>query len=174
MKNNLILVGFMGTGKTTVGAALAAELGMRHRDLDETIVNRAGSTIPAIFAEKGEAFFRDLESELLAELLGEEGQVLTTGGGAVLRKENVACMLAGGTVIALSAAEEELIRRLESDQQRPLLAGGVAERVRTLLKERKDAYSFAPVQVDTTGKTVGEIVAEIRQAVVEKGGFRGD
>ncbi|USG63681.1 shikimate kinase [Brevibacillus ruminantium] len=174
MKKNLILIGFMGTGKTTVGAALAEELGLVHRDLDDAIIAKAGCTIPEIFAQKGEVYFRDLETEVLSELLQEQPQVLTTGGGAVLRKENVQCMLEGGLVIALSATEQELIRRLEADEGRPLLAGGVAQRVRTLLQERKDAYSFAPIQVDTTEKSVAEIVGEILSAMTEFGDFRQD
>ncbi|GED51859.1 MULTISPECIES: shikimate kinase [Brevibacillus] len=169
MRNNLILVGFMGTGKTTVGAALSEELGMIHRDLDEAIVERAGCTIPQLFEQKGEAFFRDMEAAVLADLLKQHGLVLTTGGGAVLRAENVQRMLEGGLVVALSATEEELVRRLERDQNRPLLAGGVAQRVKALLEQRKDSYTFAPVQIDTTGKEVAEIVAEIRLAMVEKG-----
>jgi shikimate kinase len=165
---NIILVGFMGTGKTTVGKALAAELGLPHRDLDEVIVKREGISISEIFRTKGEQYFRELETEQLKKLLNEQVQVLTTGGGAVLRPENVSTMLQAGTVIALTATEAELIRRLESDNQRPLLAGGVAERVKTLLEQRKGAYDFAPIQIDTTDKQVDEIVAEIRRRMVEK------
>jgi shikimate kinase len=169
VKHNVILVGFMGTGKTTVGKALAEALDMPHVDLDEAIVKHEGCAIAELFQRKGETYFRDVESGLLRNLLESGGQVLTTGGGAVLRPENVALMLQSGTVIALSATEEELIRRLEQDDQRPLLAGGVAERVRTLLRERKDAYDFAPIQVDTTGKTVEAIVEEITRRMVEIG-----
>jgi shikimate kinase len=166
---NVILVGFMGTGKTTVGSALAQALGIPHRDLDEAIAEREGCSIPELFATKGEQYFRDAESAALRDLLRERPQVLTTGGGAVLRPENVRLMLQEGTVIALSATEQELIRRLEGDTGRPLLAGGVADRVRRLLEERKGAYDFAPIQIDTTGKDVSEIVAEIRGRMVESG-----
>jgi shikimate kinase len=166
-KPNIILVGFMGTGKTTVGKALAEALNMPHVDLDEAIVKQEGCAIAELFQRKGEVYFRDVESQLLRKLLETGEQVLTTGGGAVLRPENVAMMLQAGTVIALSATEEELIRRLERDDQRPLLAGGVAERVRTLLRERKHAYDFAPIQVDTTGKTVEAIVEEVKRQMVE-------
>lgn len=164
---NLVLVGFMGTGKTTVGAELARELGIVHRDLDDEIVKNEGRSIPTLFAERGEAYFRNVESKQLCELLDFGPQVLTTGGGAVLRHQNVQVMLQKGTVIALTATEEELIRRLENDTGRPLLAGGVAERVRLLLSERAGAYDFAPIQIDTTGKALPAIVAEIRRQVVE-------
>ncbi|MGI6188049.1 shikimate kinase [Brevibacillus sp. MCWH] len=166
---NVIFVGFMGTGKTTVGSALAKDLGIPHRDLDEAIAEREGCSIPELFATKGEQYFRDAESAMLRELLQEKPQVLTTGGGAVLRPENVRLMLSEGTVIALSAAEEELIRRLAGDTGRPLIAGDVAQRVRRLLDERKGAYDFAPIQIDTTGKDVSDIVAEIRGRMVESG-----
>jgi shikimate kinase len=166
---NVIFVGFMGTGKTTVGSALAKDLGIPHRDLDEAIAEREGCSIPELFATKGEQYFRDAESAMLRELLQEKPQVLTTGGGAVLRPENVRLMLSEGTVIALSAAEEELIRRLAGDTGRPLIAGDVAQRVRRLLDERKGAYDFAPIQIDTTGKDVSDIVGEIRGRMVESG-----
>jgi shikimate kinase len=167
VKQNVILVGFMGTGKTTIGKALAEALELPHVDLDEAIVKQEGCTIAQLFQQKGETYFRDVESALLRKLLETGRQVLTTGGGAVLRPENVAAMLHAGTVVALTATEEELIRRLEQDDQRPLLAGGVAERVKTLLRERKGAYDFAPIQVDTTGKTVVAIVDEIMRRLVE-------
>jgi shikimate kinase len=171
---NIILIGFMGTGKTTVGRSLAEHLGWRHVDLDDAIINREGCSIAELFEQKGEAYFRDLEASLLHELLKEQNQVLTTGGGAVLRAENVQAMLSGGTVVALKATEEELIRRLSADTGRPLLAGGVAERVRKLLTDRAGAYDFAAIQIDTTGKKVDAIVAEIIDRMVETGAFRRD
>ena len=111
---NVIFVGFMGTGKTTVGSALAKDLGIPHRDLDEAIAEREGCSIPELFATKGEQYFRDAESAMLRELLQEKPQVLTTGGGAVLRPENVRLMLSEGTVIALSARSEEHTSELQS------------------------------------------------------------
>ncbi|GEB31580.1 shikimate kinase [Brevibacillus parabrevis] len=164
---NLILVGFMGTGKTTVGAALAASLGLAHTDLDTAIVDKEGRSIPKLFEERGETYFRDVESAELSRLLNEGPQVLTTGGGVVLREQNVKVMLERGIVIALHATVEELIRRLKNDTARPLLATGVAERVTTLMAERAGAYDFAPIQVDTTGKSLEAIVEEIKQRVVE-------
>lgn len=164
---NVVLVGFMGTGKTTVGAALSKELGIVQKDLDEVIVAKEGCSIPTLFAERGEAYFRDAESRYLNELLDEGEHILTTGGGVVLRPQNVASMLRKGIVVALSASEEELIKRLENDTGRPLLAGGVAERVRTLLQQRAGAYDFAPIQIETTGKSLQAIVAEITNHLTE-------
>lgn len=171
---NVVLVGFMGTGKTTVGEALAHALGLPHVDLDEAIVAGEESSIAAMFAEKGEGYFRDLESQYLNQLLISGPHVLTTGGGAVLRPQNVQAMLEKGTVIALHATEAELIKRLETDTQRPLLAQGVAERVRVLLAERAGAYDFAPIQVDTTGKSLPDIVKEISMQLIEGESYRTD
>lgn len=171
---NIILIGFMGTGKTTVGRTLAQQLGWRHVDLDDAIIEHEGCSIAQLFEQKGESYFRELEASLLQQLLNGQDQVLTTGGGAVLRAQNVQAMRAGGTVIALQATEEELIRRLSADTGRPLLAGGVRERVSKLLQERAGAYDFADIQIDTTGKKVEEIVAEIIARMVEIDSFRGD
>ncbi|MBO8163177.1 MAG: shikimate kinase [Brevibacillus sp.] len=172
--NNVILIGFMGTGKTTVGKALAARLNWPHLDLDQYIAEREKRSIADIFASEGEARFRQIESELLAEVLQSGKQVITTGGGVVLRRQNVLAMQAGGLVIALKAAPEEIIRRVSTDQGRPLLAGDVTERVHRLLAERAGMYDFAPLQVDTTGRDIEEIVDEIMTKMTEQTDFRGE
>ncbi|MBG9774374.1 shikimate kinase [Brevibacillus laterosporus] len=162
--NNIILIGFMGTGKSTVGEQLAQQLQYERCDLDEEIVKATGKTISQIFAEDGEEMFRQLESDVLRRLVDGNRRVIITGGGAVLRPENVQVMLQYGIVVALTAEEQEIIRRVEQDQNRPLLQGNVKEKVRELLQARAGAYDFAPVQVDTTGKTIEEIVDEITNA----------
>ncbi|WP_018751615.1 shikimate kinase [Paenibacillus sanguinis] len=159
--NNIVLIGMMGTGKSTVGALLAVETGMKMVDLDEQIVQEAGLSIPEIFAIKGEAYFRDLESLLLSRVLSKSGIVLSTGGGAVLREANRQTMLAGGRVFALQATAEEIIARVGEDPNRPLLAGDAGQRIRTLLDERKQAYDFAHYAIDTTGKDAAHVAAEI-------------
>lgn len=151
----------MGTGKSTVGALVAAETGMKMVDLDEQIVQKAGLSIPDIFASKGEAYFRELESVLLSSVLRQSGIVLSTGGGAVLREANRMAMLRGGTVFALRATAEELIARVGEDPNRPLLAGDAEQRIRALLDERKQAYDFAHYAIDTTGKAAAHVAAEI-------------
>ncbi|MCR8981056.1 shikimate kinase [Brevibacillus laterosporus] len=162
--NNIILIGFMGTGKSTVGEQLAQQLQYERCDLDEEIVKATGKTISQIFAEDGEEMFRQLESDVLRRLVDGNRRVIITGGGAVLRPENIQVMLQYGIVVALTAEEQEIIRRVEQDQNRPLLQGNVKEKVRELLQARAGAYDFAPVQVDTTGKTIEEIVDEITNA----------
>lgn len=154
----------MGTGKSTVGEQLAQQLQYERCDLDEEIVKATGKTISQIFAEDGEEMFRQLESDVLRRLVDGNRRVIITGGGAVLRPENVQVMLQYGIVVALTAEEQEIIRRVEQDQNRPLLQGNVKEKVRELLQARAGAYDFAPVQVDTTGKTIEEIVDEITNA----------
>jgi len=162
-KRNIVLIGFMGTGKSTVGFALAERLGWRFVDTDVVVVEREGRTIPQLFEEKGETYFRDAETAALADVLSGSMQVVATGGGAVLRPENRETMLAGGFVVALTAPPDVLLARLRGDANRPLLAGDKEERVHRLLEERKNAYDFAPLVVDTSRSNVRETVETIME-----------
>lgn len=158
MKKNIILVGFMGTGKTTVGKRLAELTGWKHIDTDAFIEEQMGQTIADIFATEGESFFRDQETHVLHSLLQDEEQIITTGGGIVLRPENVRLMLQGGLVVALTASPEVIVERVRHDEQRPLLAGDEREkRVRELLEQRSGKYDFAHVKIDTSHLSVDEI-----------------
>ncbi|MEC2344111.1 shikimate kinase [Paenibacillus barengoltzii] len=161
LHHNIVLIGMMGTGKTTVGSLLAAETGLKLVDLDQRIAMEAGRSIPDIFAAEGEAYFRDLESAALRRTLQEQGIVLATGGGAVLREANRLAMRDGGLVVALQATADEILVRVGEDPGRPLLAGGAKERITALLEERKDAYAFAHLTVDTSGKSAEQVAAEI-------------
>ncbi|WP_028539939.1 shikimate kinase [Paenibacillus sp. J14] len=158
---NIVLIGMMGTGKTTVGSLLAAETGLKLVDLDQRIAMEAGRSIPDIFAAEGEAYFRDLESAALRRTLQEQGIVLATGGGAVLREANRLAMRGGGLVVALQATADEILARVGEDPNRPLLAGGAKERITALLEERKELYAFAHLTVDTSGKSAEQVAAEI-------------
>ena len=113
---NLVLIGFMGAGKTTVGRALAARLGWATIDCDDLIETRAGKTIAAIFADEGEARFRDLESEVTADLYRYEHTVITTGGGVVERPENLGHLRRAGRVIYLRARPETLYGRVRAER----------------------------------------------------------
>lgn len=151
IRNNVVLVGFMGTGKSTVGKMAARRLGWTFVDSDAWIEEKTGKTIPELFGEQGEAVFREHEREALRELLNGENVVLATGGGAVLAEENRTCMLEGGLVIALTAPVAEILERVRGDRNRPLLQGNVEERVAALMEKRRGAYDFAHVTIDTAG-----------------------
>lgn len=158
---NVVLVGFMGTGKSTIGKLLAKRLGWSFTDTDEWIEREQGTTISELFRKHGEAYFRSLESKALRELLTEKKRILATGGGAVLAEENRVCMLENGFVIALTADTETIICRVSSDRSRPLLQGDLEERVQALMEQRKHAYKFAHVSIDTTSLSAQQIVEQI-------------
>jgi shikimate kinase len=158
---NIILVGMMATGKSTVGALLAEELGYELVDLDHVIIQKEGRSIAELFAEGGEEYFRRIESAVLKDMLEGDGRIISTGGGAVLAPGNADIMLQNGLVVALTASEEAIIARVSGDQNRPLLAGNAQERVRTILEQRRDAYRFAHCTVDTTELDAAEVSKHI-------------
>lgn len=161
MKRNVILIGFMGTGKTTIGQALAGRLGWAPVDSDQWIEKEQGMTIKDIFEAHGEPYFRQLETDALTQILQHENQVVMTGGGAPIKAENKEIMLRGGLVVCLIANVSTIIERLKQDSSRPLLQGDLEERVTTLIEQRKDVYRFAPIQLETTNKNIDTIVLEI-------------
>lgn len=159
---NIILIGMMGTGKSTVGHLIAHELNYSLVDLDREIEKAVGKSISAMFECEGEPFFRNAESAVLDRVLAKQRVVIATGGGAVLRKENCELMSKMGWVAALWADEASIIKRVRKDVARPLLAGDDLEaKVRSIMEERKDCYRFAEVTVDTTGRSVHEVAAEV-------------
>jgi shikimate kinase len=157
---NLILTGFMGTGKTTVGRILSDLLDMEFVDSDALIESRHGP-IPSIFAERGETGFRDLERELAAELAGSHGLVIATGGRMMLDEVNVARLGRTGQVFCLTADADEIVARIGDDQSRPLLEGDDRrQRIVDLLRERGDGYSRF-TQIATDGITPDAVAGEI-------------
>lgn len=157
---NIILTGFMGTGKTSVGRAAAERLGWPFVDLDDLIVARAGKSIPEIFAQDGEPAFRALEAALCREMGEPAGRVVAVGGGAVVDPANREALARGGALICLDAEPETLVRRIGDDANRPMLAGDDRPaRVRELLARRAAAYAAIPVHLDTTHLTI-EAAAE--------------
>lgn len=163
-RTTIVLTGFMGTGKSTVGRRLAARLGWDFVDTDELIESRHGP-IPEIFAAHGEARFRQIERDVAAELAASERLVVSTGGRMLLDPANVEA-LAGSAVVCLVASVDELARRLADEaDHRPLLAGGDPRaRIEALLDERRAGYARFP-QVDTDGRTPDEVVDAVLAAV---------
>jgi shikimate kinase len=138
---SLTLVGMPGCGKSTVGRHLARQLGLRFVDADHEIEQRIGMPIREFFAARGEEAFRDVEQAVIEELAGQPGQVLATGGGAVLRPSNREALHARSHVFYLRSTPEELARRLRHDTQRPLLqVADPLRRLRELYRDRDPLY----------------------------------
>lgn len=164
---SIFLIGYRGTGKTTVARLLAERLGWDHFDADDEIERRAGKSVAAIFAEEGEPAFRDLEASVVAELCRWRRSVVALGGGAVLNEANRTAIRMAGIVVWLAATADTLAGRLAADEttpsRRPDLtkSGGLTE-IETLLATREPIYrACATFEVDTEGKTLAEIVDEI-------------
>ena len=161
---NLILCGMMGAGKSTVGCKLAELTRMRPCDTDGVIVERYGK-ISDIFERQGEAHFRKIETEVVKELAGQDGLVISTGGGLVLKRENTDLLKTNGKIVFLRATLETLAQRLQADGTRPLLQTGkesLQDRLKRLLQERMPGYeSASDFVVDVDGKTPEGIAKEI-------------
>ena len=164
---NIVLTGFMGTGKSTIGRLLADTLGRPFVDMDAELATQFGKPISAVFADQGEAAFRVAEAQLCAQLAQQEGLVISTGGGALVNPQNRAALAATGVLLCLTASTDEIVRRLEGLQDRPLLNGDGEphSRVRSLLNDRRHAYAAIPLQVDTTGRTPEAVVSAIQDAI---------
>ncbi len=160
--SNLILVGFMGTGKTVVGKALAAELNFSYLDTDDLIEQRAGKTIARIFAEYGEPYFRDLETEVIRSLAGRQRHVVATGGGCVMRDENWLAMRQAGLVVCLTARPEVIFERTRRETHRPLLqTPNPMARICELLDRRAAFYARADHRVDTSDLTPAQVTRQV-------------
>ncbi len=162
-KPNIVLVGFMGTGKSSVARALARSEALTFTDMDDVLVARAGKPIPRIFTEDGEPHFRALERHLVRELAAQAGRVIATGGGIVLNPANIADYSATGLVVCLTATVDTILARVGRDTNRPLLAApDKRARILELLAARQPLYDAIPCQVATDGRTVAEVAARIR------------
>jgi len=162
-KPNIILTGFMGTGKTSVGRRLAARLQYDFIDTDDLIEERSGKTVVEIFQVDGEAVFREMEAAMARELANREGLVIATGGRLMLDRDNAALLRRNGRVFCLSAGTTEIMVRVAADpgRHRPLLdADAPRQRIETLLRRREKGYQRFP-QVDTSGKTVAQVTEEL-------------
>ncbi|MFL0796171.1 MAG: shikimate kinase AroK [Cellvibrionaceae bacterium] len=162
-KLNIVLVGPMGVGKTTIGRQLSRELQLPFFDSDRVIEERTGADIPWIFDMEGEDGFRKRESGVLTELLEQDGLVIATGGGIVTRSENRNLLNQGGVVVYLTASVDQLCKRTSKDKKRPLLqVEDPRQKIEELLAERDPLYKdVADVIVDTERKGVRGVIKEI-------------
>ncbi|NLI11372.1 shikimate kinase [Pelotomaculum propionicicum] len=159
---NIVLIGFMGTGKTSVGRRLAQRLGRDFVDTDAEIEAVTGKTITQIFARDGVVRFRSEENLLVKKLAVRENLVISTGGGLVLNPNNVRLLKENGVLIALTASPEVLYARLANKKTRPLvLKGDLKQRIAQLLAEREGAYDVADFFVDTGVSSVDGVVEQI-------------
>jgi shikimate kinase len=146
--DKLYLVGFMGAGKTTVARALGRRLGWRVEDVDERIETRERRSVAAIFAQQGEAYFRQLERQVLAELLPERQLIVATGGGTFAEPDNRAVMLADGAVAWLDVSLSRVLERVPADGRRPLASDRA--QMELLFARRQLSYAQAHVRIDGT------------------------
>lgn len=169
--NHIIMIGFMGSGKTTIGKKLARRLELEFIDTDDMIEEQTGQEITDIFAQKGEAYFRKLETDALRQLLQKEKRcVIAVGGGLPMQPENQPLLRELGTVVFLEADTDTLVLRLRNDTKRPKLQGGdLRERIETLMAQREETYiKTANLRVSTENRGFGSILREITEKTVEK------
>jgi shikimate kinase len=155
---NLYLVGMMGVGKTTIGKLLAEEIGYRFVDTDEVIVKAAGKSINEIFAENGEAEFRQLESDVLAQVCAYTKLVIATGGGIIMQQHNWS-YLHHGLIVWLDVPVQIILQRLAEDDTRPLLQDDPESKLRSLLEQRQPMYSQADLHITINAAETPEEIA---------------
>ena len=165
----------MGTGKSCVGQILARQLGWQFIDLDEQVEQAIGMSIADYFARYGEAAFRDQESAAVNAVAARSQVVVATGGGVVLRQQNIDRLKASGILVCLSASENEIVARTQGDRLRPLLnRPDRLQVIRDLLALRQPQYRQADYWLDTDGKSLAEVAATILQILREEGQLDGD
>mgnify|MGYP000059548521 CR=1 FL=1 len=165
---NIVLIGFMGAGKTTISDYLSTMFAMEIIEMDQVIAEREEMSIPDIFATYGEEYFRDLETNLLIEMQSHKNTVISCGGGAALRERNVAEMKKNGRVVLLTASPETIYERVKDSDDRPVLKGrknvkGISE----LMEQRREYEAAADIVINTDDKTVLQICEELIQRLSE-------
>ncbi len=160
---NIFLIGFMGTGKSTIAKSLKRKYDMQVVDMDSEIEKNQGKAISEIFAEEGEEYFRDLETQLVLDLQKRDNVVVSCGGGAVLREKNVHEMRKSGKIILLQATPETILERVKNSHNRPLLEGNKnIDFIKELMSKREDKYnSAADIVVSVDARAVEDIADEV-------------
>jgi shikimate kinase len=163
---NIYLVGFMGTGKSTVGKALAKVLNKEFKDLDELIEERENRKIVEIFEQFGEQYFREVETAVVREISERENLVIATGGGVVVNEENFSLLKKSGTLITLVASPEAIYERIKDSIERPLLnVENPLDTIKRMLFERAYYYIKSDFIVDTTEREIDDIISEICELI---------
>ena len=171
---NIVLIGYRGTGKSAVGKVLAAKLGRGLVSTDKEIVRRAGRSIPEIVAEHGWEHFRDLESEVCKDLAGRDNLVIDTGGGAILRQQNVDVLKQKGILFWLTASVETIASRIGGDTHRPSLTGtkSFVEEIQEVLHERTPRYQAAADHIlPTDGRSINQLAENILDLIKPAAGL---
>lgn len=160
---NIFLIGFMGAGKSTIARTLQRKLGFPLVEMDERIVQEQGMSINDIFAQYGEAHFRDIESQLVVDLGKQEPSIVSCGGGVVVRPENTQNMKKSGRIVLLKASPETIFERVRNSTDRPILNGHMnVEYIAELMEKRRALYEeAADITIQTDGKTREQICEEI-------------
>lgn len=163
---NIVLTGFMGTGKTAVGRELSRLLNMKLVDVDTEIEKYRQMTINEIFKQFGELRFREMETEMIRKLSERKDVIISTGGGAVLRQENLDVLRKQGIIVCLMAMPETILKRTSHGSHRPLLqVEDPFEKIKELLDFRRPFYEKADIMIDTDGKTPRQIAEEIIEKI---------
>lgn len=171
----VVLVGFMGAGKSSVGKLLAERLAAEFVDVDEQIENAQGQSVAAIFARCGEERFRELERSAIRDAVSVPGRVVAAGGGAFADESNRGALKAYGSVIFLDVSVESVLERLAQDRSRPLFGGGKdSEKLRKLMETRRPAYKEADFTVSTDRRSVAEIADRILSLLARRPRARGE
>jgi shikimate kinase len=169
MMKNIILTGFMGTGKTAVGKELSRLLNMKLIDVDSEIEKSEKMTINEIFTHFGEARFREIETEMVKKISQSKNVIISTGGGVVLKQENIDILKKNGVIFWLTASPETILNRTGNSNKRPLLqTENPLTRIKELLSFRKPFYEKADIMIDTEGKSPLQIAEEIIQRVKDE------
>ena len=165
MEKNIVLVGFMGSGKTSVGKKLSVDLKREFIDMDDFIVVKEGMSINEIFEKKGENYFRNLEKELCQRFSEAKGKIIATGGGVIKNNVNVENLKKGGTIIYLKSTPKQIAFNLRFDNTRPLLPGdNKEEKIANLMAEREPVYNkCADEIVDVSGLNIDETMDKIKK-----------
>lgn len=159
---NLILIGFMGTGKTTVGRKAAQRLGMKFVDTDQEIEKVTGMSVKALFKKHGEIRFRSEEKAAVYRIIRQDNQVIATGGGLVVDPENLEKLKQNGFLISLTAEPEVIYERVKSKKTRPLLqTESPLDTIKTLLQQREAIYMSADQVIDTSSLALEEVVEKV-------------